>query len=194
MTKKKAVEKVDTKTNAAGIDEAVKLVGEAVAALGAQGPGMTTIERQRSVKIRTGDEKYIPLLVALAVKYAITSPVHAVAEMADLLVEVQKLVPLQRQVEGLLKLIEDSVIATNGDMWSATTFVYAVLKRMAKRDGSIALAIEPLAELFAPPAKGKTTGKATAKGGITTTSSTTPATVQAQPAPDAAAVVTTPHT
>jgi len=204
MTKKKAVEKVDAKTNDApagapavtdaSIDEASKLVEQAAAALGTKSPGMTTVERRRAVKVRTGGEKYIPLLVTLAAKYAITSPVHAVGEMADLLEQVQKLVPLQSQMMLLLKVVEDSIIQTNGDMWSAATFVYSVLKRMAKRDGSIALAIEPLAELFAPTPKGEAKGAATAKGAITTTSSTTPATVQTEPAAAATAVGTPPHT
>jgi hypothetical protein len=201
MKKKKAVEAVPENDDAAltaplfsaaSVDEASKLVDQAVAAINPGGPGMTTTDRRRTTKIRTGGEKFIPLLAELAATYGITSPVHTIDEMSSLLEQVQKLVPLQRRVEVLLKLVEDTDLQANSDMWSAATFVYSVLKRMAKRDGNIALALEPLAEFFSNGKSTATAGtKGTGKQAITTTTSTTPATVEAQPA--LAAVVTPPH-
>lgn len=221
MTKKKAVEKAavtkaavtkavvtnaDTETSAAptreatfsaaNIDEAAKLVDQAIAAINPGGPAMTTTQRRRTVKIRKGGEKFIPILVEIATTYAITSPVHAVGEMTTQLELVQKLVPLLRRVQVLLKLLEDTDLTANSDMWGTATFVYSVAKHMAKRDGNIALALAPVEEFFSNGPRDTTTAKK-GKGGITTTTSATPGTVQAQPAATVASTVTpttTPHT
>jgi hypothetical protein len=203
MSKKKAVEKVVTKgttetsgapTNASpfsaeNVADAAKLVDQAIAAINPGTPAMTVTDRRRTVKVRKGGEKYIPLLVEIATTYGISPPDGSVDEMTTQLAVVQLLVPLLRRAQVLLKLLEDTNLGANSAMWGTATYIYGAAKHMARRDGNVALALQPIEEFFANGPRNTTKAK---KGAITTTTSATPGTIEAQPATTAAP--TTPHT
>ncbi len=204
MTKKKAVEKVETKTNlapvgapsvtAAGIDEAAKLVEQAARSPGhgqpwdddrrassrgedphggGEGHPTSSWPSPRSTPSR---RRFTP-----SAKWRSCSNSRCRSRAAAAPDEVGPQGRRGQHHSGERRHVG------RGDVRLLRAEAHGETRWRASRSPS---SLSPSSS----PLRRRRAGNATAKTGITTTSSTTPATAGVQPAPDAAAVVTTPHT
>jgi hypothetical protein len=119
------------------------------AKLGTQAPQLTADDKRRTAKFRKGAERIIPHVATVLTAAGIDAPGLSVDQMVSDLERAQTLGDLQRRLEALLKRVSDEVFAAQASSWNTAMAGYAVLQRVARKNGDIATLLEPVATFFA---------------------------------------------
>jgi hypothetical protein len=117
---------------------------------------LTTEERAMLPRFRTGGEAIVDLIATLATKKNLALPGISGEGMKADLGLAKKLVPLQRELEGLLQVVSDTILQANGESWWSATAYYAALCGQTRSDPALADALKPAVDFFS-------TGKRKAK-------------------------------
>jgi hypothetical protein len=103
---------------------------------------------RRSVKLRKGAEKIIPVISSLSEQYGLDLPSHPTSEVLTKLNQVQSLVPLQQKMLVALKQVNDAIFAAGSESWAGATVHYTTLKRLAQTNGDLEASLAPVREFF----------------------------------------------
>jgi hypothetical protein len=139
----------DNKPLAERVAAALKLVDQALVVLAIANPVLTPKERKRATKSRKGADEVIPRIATLSDQFGLKVPAHTTSAMLDAAEQVKALDPLQKAVDTLLKTIEDATFIARGGAWGTATTLYAMLKRLAKRNGEVKSALADVESFFA---------------------------------------------
>jgi hypothetical protein len=137
----------ESKTTGTDLDQAAKLVGE-IAAIVGHAPKLTAKERARSQKLRKGGEPIIPTVATLSEKFGLTVASHRTTTMLEKAKRAESLIPLHKDLVMLTKQISDHIFAASSESWTAATVHYSMLKRLAKTDGDLQVALAPVEQFF----------------------------------------------
>jgi hypothetical protein len=133
---------------APSVDECITLINQAKSTLGITSLALTKAAKARTPRPRTGSPAIITTIGRLATEQGIVVPKYSVATMMQSLQTVQTLAPLQAAITAFLKVVEDAMLAANGQAWASATAFYTVLQRVQGTDGDLEAELEPLATFF----------------------------------------------
>lgn len=105
--------------------------------------------KNKMAKARKGFETLAPQVANLLAQYDLVTSALPVQTMLDDLTNVQTLAPLVTLVENYAKALEGVVFANNTESYSIMLDGYHSLKRLAKTNGALAAALQPVSEFFA---------------------------------------------
>ena len=120
----------------------------ATAGLGVTGapPGSTI---KKTAKPRKGFEGIVPQVANLLTQYGLDTAALSADTMLGELANAQALLPLLQLVQNYAKALDGVVFENQAGSWEMTLQGYAALKRMAKANGALATALEPVTEFSA---------------------------------------------
>jgi hypothetical protein len=128
--------------------DAQAFVAKLTAFVGAP-PALTQTDVRRSAKLRKGGEGVIPTLAALSDQSGLVVPSSPTSSMVQKLNQAQALIPLHKLMLVTAKQIGDVIFLAESQSWAAASLHYAMLRRLAKKDGSLTKALAPVAQFFA---------------------------------------------
>jgi len=131
------------------VKELTALLDEAETRLGPEPPALTAAEKKRASKPRKGSEKLLRAMAQAVERIGLDSEGLNAAMMLGRLADAETLTPLHARLEKMNKRVSDEMFTARGDAWAMALQFYAVLKRMARTDGEVAVSIEPLRTSFA---------------------------------------------
>jgi hypothetical protein len=151
------------------VKQATTYVQMAVAILALNAPALTASQRKSLGTMKKGGEKFIPQLAQIAQEWAVqirTQPTAAMTSAIELATALQPLLPI---LAGMVREIQDVSAEANGTSWSTASALYAVLKRMSRKDPKLKAQLAPVAEFFAyrRPVATEASAVTTAKPGKT---------------------------
>ncbi|HEY2516728.1 MAG TPA: hypothetical protein VGI39_37920 [Polyangiaceae bacterium] len=146
------------------LDDAKALAAKVTALVG-PAPALTLADVRRSTKLRKGGEKVIPTLTTLSEQAGIVVPSHPTDTMKQKMDLAESLVPLHKLLVVLTKQISDVLFLAQSDSWDAATVHYAVLRRLAQKNGDIARALAPVTQFFAARSAAVTAEEKAKRGG-----------------------------
>jgi hypothetical protein len=133
---------------AALVDHLTTQLDAAEQQMGAPPAATTAKAKQRRGKPRKGAEKALAQLAPIVKQYGLDSPSLNSDTMLSLHQTAQTLVPLQTRLTKMAKRVDDHVFDASTNAWDMGLQFYSLLQRRAKTDGSVATAIEPIAQSF----------------------------------------------
>ncbi|MBI5545795.1 MAG: hypothetical protein HY901_18045 [Deltaproteobacteria bacterium] len=113
------------------------------------GVDLTSEERQRVLKHRSGGEKVTKLVADLAKEHDVKLPGISVEGMENDAEVAKRFAKLQTESGSLAQTIGDTVLQAESECWWATTAYYTALARMMDTDPKLAAAIQPAIDFFA---------------------------------------------
>jgi hypothetical protein len=179
------------------VAQAVKLLDSVAAMVSVSKSSLTQADRRKAIKMKTGGEKFVPVIAEMAKRFNVNIGTHPVNAMMEKLTQVQTLDPLLKRATLLTQQLSDASLSGSADVWDSATVLYGTLKRVSRRNGEVQTTLAPVKEFFgrhaiaASPSKGTTTAapaNSSASSPSTSVAIPTPATAQAtEAAPVAAA-------
>ncbi|HEY2514586.1 MAG TPA: hypothetical protein VGI39_27165 [Polyangiaceae bacterium] len=131
------------------VDKATVLMKQAIALLALDAPAITANERKGMYRLRKGGEKHIPQLAQIAADWQVTIRTQPTADMLAANAVASALRPFLTLLAGLVQEVQDTVFVSDSESWATASALYAVLKRMSKKDPKLAAQLAPVAEFFA---------------------------------------------
>ena len=122
---------------------------EVEAKLGTEAPQLTADDKRRTAKLRKGADRIVAHLGVVLTSAGIDAAGLSVDQMLSDLERAQTLEELQRRIDSLSKRVSDEVFAARASSWTTAMAGYAVLQRLAKKNGDVATQIEPVVTFFA---------------------------------------------
>ena len=149
------------------VTQALAYIQMASSILALNAPALTTKQRRALGTMRKGGEKFIPQLAQIAQQWSVqirTQPIAAMTSATELASALQPLTPV---LAGLMQEIQDTGAQAQGSSWSTASALYAVLKRMSRKDPKLKAQLAPVAQFFAArrPVTTEATTATTAKPG-----------------------------
>ncbi len=117
--------------------------------LGTEAPQLTADDKRRTAKLRKGADRIVAHLGVVLTSARIDAAGLSVDQMLSDLERAQTLEELQRRIDSLSKRVSDEIFAARASSWSTAMAGYAVLQRMARKNGEISEQIAPVATFFA---------------------------------------------
>ncbi|HEY2512982.1 MAG TPA: hypothetical protein VGI39_19075 [Polyangiaceae bacterium] len=130
------------------VDRATALMKEAIAVLALDAPALTANERKGMGKLRKGGEKHMPQLAQLATDWQVTIRTQPTAAMLEANKTATTLRPLLTLLAGLVREVQDTVFVSDSESWATASALYALLKRMSKKDPKLQAQLAPIADFF----------------------------------------------
>ena len=131
--------------------EIAKLVKE-VSAIGATLEktcvALTSDERKKAVKIRSGGDAIVAVIGRLLDDHGVTLPDVTRDDMNADIQLVRRLAPLRDALASVLQLVDDTVLEAESEAWWAATAGYTALHRMAKGNAKLEADLKPAVEFF----------------------------------------------
>lgn len=109
---------------------------------------LSSLDKQRLLKLKRGARDVVPTLVTLASKYGVNLPGISLDGMTLKIESARNLEPLVTAVGVLYDTIRDSQLADEGDAWKSAIAIYAVLSATAKANKTLAGELEPVKSWF----------------------------------------------
>lgn len=110
---------------------------------------LTLEQRKATTKMRSGGDRIVPQVGALATEHGVALPGVTVDGMqADLLLA-QRLAPLSAAVGGLQQRLDDTILEAQSECWWAATALYSALARASGAIPKLQAALKPIVEFFA---------------------------------------------
>jgi len=129
---------------ALAVKKAVAALADLQKELGVSAPSYTAKQKRRTARFRTGGESVIATIANVATHTGTTVATLPLDEMKDLLAMATSVERLHLHVEKLDKDLSAFVFGARAAAWSTAMQYYALLQRMAKRNGNIAKLLEPV--------------------------------------------------
>ena len=130
------------------VDQATKLMNQAMGILDLNAPALTAKERKGMYRLRKGGDKHIPQLAQIAADWQVSIRTQPTDAMLAANQVSNTLRPLLTLLAGLVQEVQDSVFASDSESWATASALYAVLKRMSKKDPKLQAQLAPIAEFF----------------------------------------------
>jgi hypothetical protein len=130
------------------VTQAIAYIKEAVAILALNPPALTAAQRKGMAKLRKGGDKIIPQVAQIAQQWSVQIRTQPTAAMTSAALLASQLQPLLTVLAGFLQEAQDTGYQAQSDAWSTASALYAVLKRMSKKDPKLAAQLAPAAEFF----------------------------------------------
>jgi hypothetical protein len=127
----------------------VALLQEASDVLALTAPALTAAQRMGMNKLRKGGEKFIPEIAQIAQTWNVQIRTQPTAAMTSAIQLATTLTPVISALVGFLRETEDVGSEAEGEAWSTASALYAVLKRMSKKDPKLKAQLAPMAAFFA---------------------------------------------
>ena len=105
--------------------------------------------KQQVAKPRKGFQELVPQVANLLTQYNLVTPAVPIDTMTEDLANVQTLTPLYALVQNYAKALEGVIFENQTESWSIMLDAYHSLKRVAKTNGALAAALQPVTEFFA---------------------------------------------
>jgi hypothetical protein len=181
--------------------QATRLLDQVAAMVKVSGSALTKTQRQKAVKMRTGGEKFVPVIASLAERFKVNVGGHDSATMTGKVQQAQSLAPLLKRAQLLTTQLNDASLAANSQAWDSATVLYSTLNRVSRSNADVQTTLAPVKEFFAARsaavvAKRKAKKTDAAKSSAPEASSAGTATnevTQSASAPSVAAATPTPH-
>jgi hypothetical protein len=151
-------------TSTSVLDDAKALVAEITILVGPPA-ALTKADVQKSVKLRKGGASVVQTIATLSDQFGLVVPSSPTATMVDEITRAQALVPLHKQLEDATKQVADAIFELQSKSWAAAMLHYSMLRRLAKADGGVAIALEPVKQFFAARSAAVTAAEKAKRGG-----------------------------
>jgi hypothetical protein len=129
---------------ALAVKDAMAKLEELERELGISAPTLSPVQKKHTARFRKGGDKVIATLANVATQSGTTVGALPVSEMTDLLAMADSIVRLRQCVGKLDGMLGSFVFTARATAWSTAMHYYALLQRMAKRNGEIAKTLEPV--------------------------------------------------
>jgi hypothetical protein len=133
----------------AAVALALAALDAAESALAITDPPLTPKEKRHAAKLRKGGEKYVVQIGSLAAQYKLETAAMDVATLPVLVGKADALQPLADRLAALGKRVGDCIFAAQSQAWDTGMQYYALLKRVAKSNGELATALQPVTDFLA---------------------------------------------
>ncbi len=150
---------------------------------------LTTIERRHTPRARTKPISALGTLVALATEQGLDAT--AIASVVAKKAYIDLLTPLATKIDGLARVLGDTILGLQSNVWAEARGLYVQLQGKAKTSPILDEALAPIREAFSVPRKSSAKGTKTTAKSTVATSSGGAAAVEAPPAGEAAATTET---
>jgi hypothetical protein len=140
--------KSEAVSNANVLDDA-KALAEKITALVGPPPALTKTTIQRSAKLRKGGASVVQTVAMLSDQFGLVVPSNPTSAMVEKVTKAQALVALHKQLVAATKHVADAMFEAQSESWAGATVHYSMLRRLAKSDGNIATALQPVTQFFA---------------------------------------------
>jgi hypothetical protein len=131
------------------VAQSVAQIDVAEAALAVDPPTLTSTQKRRAAKLRSGGDKAVAQIATLAKQYGVESSVLQADAMSLALADAQALAPLMVRIQAFEKHVADLLFLWQGAAWEDAMQFYALLQRRSLVDGSLAASLAPVAAFFA---------------------------------------------
>lgn len=112
--------------------------------LGIVGPNLTAKQKRLTARYRTGGNRVIATISDVARHTGTTVGTLPLDEMSELLAMATTVEELRSHLGDFDKRVSDFVFSARAAAWSSAMQYYALLQRMAKRNGTIAEMLQPV--------------------------------------------------
>lgn len=119
-----------------------------VLTLGSYTKALSTAERRREAKIRTGGERYVATIVEAALRYGLSFP-GGPGDIEANLALVEALMPVLARLRAVSEIVSDTILRGRGAAWRGTTSAYTMLTRLAKNNPVLAVDMQHARAFFA---------------------------------------------
>jgi hypothetical protein len=151
--------------NSTNVLEDAKALTQKVTALVGPAPALTKTDIQRSTKLRKGGASMVKTIAALSDKFGLVVPSQPTATLVTKINKAEDLVALQKELVTLTKHVSDAVFQAQSESWAGTSLHYSMLRRLAKMDGSVGKALQPVSQFFAARSASVKEEQKAARGG-----------------------------
>jgi hypothetical protein len=129
--------------------------------LGISAPNLTARQKQRTARYRKGGDSVIGTLSAVATQSGATVGTLPVDEMHDMLAMAKSVDELRLKLSIFDAHLSAFAFSARAAAWSTAMQYYALLQRMAKRNGNIAEALAPVTKFMSmhDPRRKRAAGK-----------------------------------
>ena len=153
---------------------------------------LTSIERRHTPRARTKPLSALGTLVTLATEQGLDAV--AIASVVAKKAYIDLLTPLATKIDGLARIIGDTLLGLQSDVWAEARGLYVQLQGKAKTSPILDEALAPIREAFSTPrrapAKDATTKSTAKKSAATSTEAATEATPETAAVGEATAATT----
>jgi hypothetical protein len=116
--------------------------------LGITAPTLSSAMKRHTARYRKGGHKVISTIGSVASQQRVDFPGSPVSEMRDQLAIADAIDALATRVEKLKLYLDNFVFSARADAWQTAMQYYALLRRMARTNGEIAVALEPVTKFM----------------------------------------------
>ncbi len=109
---------------------------------------LTSEDRRRAVKMRTGGEEVVRIIMGLAERTGLSLTKASVEDVRRDMTLVERLKPVLEEVEELRSILADTILEAESEAWAATQTYYSSLVRMQSGDGHLESALAPVIDFF----------------------------------------------
>jgi hypothetical protein len=110
---------------------------------------LTSEQRRRTLKMRTGGDEIVRIILNQAEKAGLKIAAASIEDVRRDMTLIARLKPLEEALDELRERVHDTILEAQSEAWTAATTYYSSLTRMARGDGTLERALEPAAEFFA---------------------------------------------
>jgi hypothetical protein len=142
-----------------------KALGEKIAALVGPAPALTKADIQRSAKLRKGGATVVKAVTTLSDNIGLVVPSHPTATLVEKVNQAESLVALHQELVAATKHVADAMFQAQSQSWAGATVHYSVLRRLGKKDGSVAKKLLPVTQFFAARSAAVTEEAKASRGG-----------------------------
>ncbi|MBI2374375.1 MAG: hypothetical protein HYV07_10310 [Deltaproteobacteria bacterium] len=109
---------------------------------------LSSDERLRMPKLRGGSKDVAELIARLLEERGVSLPESSPEDMRADLVLAARIGPLRDALERLVRTLDDTILAAEGEAWGAAMMGYSALLRMSPADAKLANDLAPARALF----------------------------------------------
>ena len=146
------------------LDDA-KALAEKITALVGPAPALTKVDVARSAKLRKGGASVVKTVAALSDKIGLVVPSQPTATLVEKVNQAESLVALHQELVTATKHVADAMFQAQSQSWAGATVHYSVLRRLGKKDGSVAKTLLPVTQFFAARSAAVTEEAKASRGG-----------------------------
>jgi hypothetical protein len=109
---------------------------------------LTLEQRKGTTKMRSGGERVVGQVGALATEHGVALPGVSVEGMLADLTLAQRLAPLSDAIQSLQRRVDDTVLEAQSECWWAATALYTALARASGATAKLEAALNPSLKIF----------------------------------------------
>ena len=151
-----------TSTNVLGDAQALSAK---ITALVGPAPQLTATQVAHSAKLRKGGGEVVKTIAALSDKFGLVVPSTPTAPLVAKINQADDLVALHKELVTATKHVADAMFQAQSESWAGATVHYSMLQRLAKQNGDVAKALQPVTQFFAARSTGVKEAEKAARGG-----------------------------